>query len=102
MKLVLGITSKHPTSYPSRFRTNRHVALKVVKSDPHYTDTTLDEIKSSNASSHRILPIPAVDMSPRSLVVSNTKEYMFARYSKSSGRIRVGRNGIHGCATHRP
>ena len=27
------------------FRTNRHVALKIVKSAPHYTETALDEIK---------------------------------------------------------
>ncbi|KAL0573555.1 serine/threonine protein kinase, CMGC [Marasmius crinis-equi] len=35
----------HPVSIGDEFRHNRHVALKVVKSAPRYTETALDEIK---------------------------------------------------------
>lgn len=37
--------SKHDTDHASVCRFNRHVALKVVKSAPRYTETALDEIK---------------------------------------------------------
>lgn len=35
----------HPRLHRLPFRAKRHVALKVVKSAPHYTETALDEIK---------------------------------------------------------
>ncbi|KAK1222733.1 serine/threonine protein kinase, CMGC [Marasmius sp. AFHP31] len=35
----------HPVSIGDEFRHDRHVALKVVKSAPRYTETALDEIK---------------------------------------------------------
>lgn len=37
--------ARHPHFTDSLHSTNRHVALKVVKSDGHYTETALDEIQ---------------------------------------------------------
>lgn len=38
-------SSRCKVSRPYNFRYNRHVALKVVKSAQHYTETAVDEIK---------------------------------------------------------